>query len=313
MHTPDHTDNALFSLLKLLAGKGYSFVTPTPATHARVIARADKQRARDLRDVLGWSLPFEAGSIDGEVEGLLAQAGVLGQEGGLARSRVRVSTLHGHYFLHSAYPTEAEDSVFFGPDSYRFADLIARELERAPLEPGARIVDIGTGAGVGAIVAAGLAPEAQVTGTDVNPKALRLARINAQAAGVCIETVEAADLSGIAPGVDLALANPPYIIDADGPAYRNGGGMHGGEISLDMARMAVERLAPGGRLILYTGSAIVGGRDRLDEALGRLAAERGCTFRYSELDPDVFGEELAKPQYRDVERIAAVAAILIKR
>lgn len=302
----------LVSLLKLLARKGYSFVTPTPATHARVIARPDKGRARDLRDVLGWSLPFEAGSIDPEVEGLLAQAGVLAREGGLSRSWVRVSTLRGHYFLHSAYPTEAEDSVFFGPDSYRFADLIARELERVPLGAGARVVDIGTGAGVGAIVAAGLCPAARVTGTDVNAKALRLARINAQAAGVDIETVEAADLSPVPPGIDLALANPPYILDADGPAYRNGGGMHGDQISLDMARMAVERLAPGGRLILYTGSAIVGGRDRLDEALGRLAAENGCVFRYAELDPDVFGEELAKPQYQGVERIAAVAAILAK-
>jgi hypothetical protein len=35
-------------------------------------------------------------------------------------------------------------------------------------------------------------------------------------------------------------------------------------------------------------------------------------LRYRELDPDIFGEELEKQAYADVERIAAVAAIATK-
>ena len=35
-------------------------MTPTPATHRRVIGRAEKTTARDLRDAFGWSLPFAA-------------------------------------------------------------------------------------------------------------------------------------------------------------------------------------------------------------------------------------------------------------
>ena len=79
-----------------------------------------------------------------------------------------------------------------------------------------------------------------------------------------------------------------------------------------MATAAAERLAPGGRLILYTGSAIVAGQDRLHAALASALATRGCMLRYREIDPDVFGEELAGPLYAEVDRIALVAAIATK-
>lgn len=297
-------DAALLRLIEMLADRDYRFVTPAPATHARVIAR--RSAAEDLADVLGWSLPFALERIDAEILALLAAAGVL--EG--QRSTVRVSSLKGGLYLHSAYPTEAEDSVFFGPDSYRFADLIEAELG-APVR--GTIVDIGTGSGVGAIVAAKLCPEAKVWATDVNPAALRLAAINARAAGVAVRMAESGTLDAVSGAIDLALANPPYIIDEGARTYRDGGGMFGGQVSVDMARMAVRRLAKGGRLILYTGSAIVRGEDGLYQALSALAEEAGCALRYRELDPDVFGEELERPAYAAVDRIAVIAAVFTRR
>ena len=39
------------------------------------------------------------------------------------------------------------------------------------------------------------------------------------------------------------------------------------------------------------------------------ASDAGCTMAYREIDPDVFGEELERPAYRDVERIAAIGAV----
>jgi len=66
-----------------------------------------------------------------------------------------------------------------------------------------------------------------------------------------------------------------------------------------------DRLDPGGKLILYTGSAIVEGHDALCEAM----VELDCDLRYREIDPDVFGEELALPAYATVDRIAIVAAV----
>ncbi len=307
-------DAALLRLLKALKQRGYGFVTPTPATHARVVQRPNRQQARDLADIFGWSLPFRASDLDDELRQLLEAGGALEPgDGGLYRSTLRASSLKDDLYLHSAYPTDAEDSVFFGPDSYRFADLIEVEIGKAGVRPGGTVVDIGTGAGVGAVVAARRCPDAAIWMTDVNRAALRLAAINAAEAGVSIGAVEGATLDAIEAPIDLALANPPYIVDESARTYRDGGGSLGGQVSVDMARMALARLAPRGRLILYTGSAIVRGEDRLAQALGTLAAGEGCELRYREIDPDVFGEELDTPAYAEVDRIAVVAAVFTKR
>jgi methylase of polypeptide subunit release factors len=309
--TFEPVDAALFALLQALRVRGYRFVTITPAAHARVLARGPQRDAADLRDVFGWSLPFAPETLDGDILRLLTEADALEpMRGGRLKSRYRVSELDGDLFLHSAYPTTAEDAVFFGPDSYRFADLVRRELSGDPPRREARLVDIGAGAGVGAVAAAKLCPGLRTTMTDINPEALRLARINAHAAGISADFGIGRNLDASPGPVDVALANPPYIIDAAGRNYRDGGDMHGGRVAYDMAAAAVGRLSYSGRLILYTGSAIIAGEDPLRAALAALVAAQACTLRYREIDPDVFGDELEKPPYRDVERIALVAAVI---
>ena len=303
---------ALVELLARLAEHRYSFVTVTPATHRRILARRGNAPARSLRDVFGWSLPFAPEVIPPDLVDALAAAGLLLGEAPQLRSVVRVSTVRGRNYLHSRFPTEAEDAVFLGPDSYRFANLIADELARVPLAPGSRIVDIGTGAGVGAMVAAELCDGCEAMGTDVNGAALRLARANAAAAGVTLDLIETNALDGVPGDFDLALLNPPYMADEGGRAYRDGGGMHGGQLSVDLAETVLPRLRPGGRLVLYTGSAIVDGADRMETCLRELAGAHGCALRYRELDPDVFGEDLLKPHYAGVERIAVVSAVFTR-
>ena len=170
-----------------------------------------------------------------------------------------------------------------------------------------RLVDMGAGSGAGAICAAASLPGARLTLVDSNPEALRLARINAAAAGVAVETVEGASLDAVGGKFDLLIANPPYIADAGGPAYRDGGGMNGAALALEWTLAAARRR---GDVLLYTGSAIVDGEDALRTALERALPALGCALRYEEIDPDLFGEELDKPAYRDVERIAAVGAVI---
>jgi methylase of polypeptide subunit release factors len=305
----DERQSAALRLLQELDGIGYDFVAVTPATHERVVGRADKEAAQDLRDIFGWSLPFDEGLLPVEILGAMREAGLIEACGARWKSKVRVSTVHGRLFLHSAFPTDEEDSVFLGPDSIRFADFVAAELADIAAT---RIVDIGAGAGVGGIVAAGMLPDASLELVDLNARALGLARVNCAHAGVEASIYPSDGVEAVPPGFDLALANPPFIIDEDGPAYRAGGGMYGAEISRDWALAAAEKLAPGGRLLLYTGSAIVAGRDLLLESLVEALPDLGCSLSYREIDPDIFGEELEKPGYRDVERIAAVGATVIK-
>jgi hypothetical protein len=124
-----------------LAAQGYRFVTPTPATHARVNGRANNRQAQDLRGIFGWSRPFTRSVLDRDVLRNLQDAELLQSEAGLLRSRVRYSSLNDQLYVHSAYPTTQPDAVFFGPDTYRFAQMIESELVRAPLRSGARILD----------------------------------------------------------------------------------------------------------------------------------------------------------------------------
>jgi methylase of polypeptide subunit release factors len=309
LHLTEQAEPALLQLLQLLERTGYDFTTVTNATHARVAARPEKQKAGTLRDVFGWSRPFAPDLLPAEMVSLLDQAGMLERDGELLRSGIRVALIHGRSIIHSAYPTDDPHAVFFSPDTYRFADFVRTELGRMPGVK--RMVDFGAGAGGGTIAAAPLVPGARITLCDVNPAALRLARINARHAGIDVELVEGS-LDAVSGAFDAVIANPPFMIDEESRTYRDGGDMHGGRMSLDWAVAAAERLSPGGRLLLYTGSAIVEGRDELREALEREMGSRGCSLRYREIDPDIYGEELEKPAYREVERIAAVGAVIEK-
>ena len=303
-------EQAALHLLRALDARDYDFVTVTPESHRRVLARPTMRVGKDLRGIFGWSLPFDEDVAGPELLGLLRDAGLLQESAAGWKSKARVSRVHGHLFLHSAFPTEQEDSVFLGPDTIRFADFIREELDGRRVR---RLVDIGAGAGVGGILAGSWLEGAEVELADINRAALSHARINATHAGVAVATIESDGVEAVAAGFDLAIANPPFIIDEDGPAYRKGGGMHGGELSFEWTRAAARKLAPGGRLLLYTGSAIVDGRDELREALGQALPSLGCTLNWRELDPDIFGEELANPAYCDVERIAAIGARIVKQ
>ena len=304
-------DEALIGLLRALSAAEYRFVTVTPETHRRVLERERGRLARDLRGVFGWNLPFERSLLPAPLWEALAESGMVLPEGPLFRSGVRVASLGERLFLHSAFPTDSENSVFFGPDSYRYARFLEAEIPR--LAPVRGLVDIGAGSGVGAIAAAALLPpDARLVATDINPLALRFARINARHSGVDLETVQASGLEAVEGPVDLAIANPPFVADPAGRLYRDGGDMHGARLSLDWALAAARRVDPKGAVLLYTGSAIVEGRDALREALAEQLPELGWSLRYAEIDPDIFGELLDQRGYEEVERVAAVGALISK-
>ncbi|MEA3045328.1 MAG: hypothetical protein QOH47_3166 [Sphingomonadales bacterium] len=301
-------DAALLELLTHLRLFDYRFITPTPETHRRVLARKAGTAARDLRDVFGWNLAFSPSLFPAPLFERLARLGVLREQAGLRQSQVRVSSVGDRLFVHSAFPTSQKDAVFFGPDSYRFVRFLEAELAGAPEIR--RLVDIGAGAGVGAIAAAASLPHARLTLTDINPLALRYAAINARHAGLEVELIEGNGIDRVVGPFDLAITNPPFIVDARQRTYRHGGDMHGGALSLQWALAAARMVAPGGRVLLYTGSAIVDGADRLKAALRERLPGLGCSLRYAELDPDIFGEQLEEPGYEDVERIAAIGAVI---
>ena len=304
---------ALLSLGNSLRQAGYRFMTVTPSTHRRINGRPGNERAADLRGIFGWSRPFAPDLLPARMLDLMREAGIVKEEGSLLRSALRVSTLGEQLLFHSAYPTTEDDSVFFGPDTYRFVGTMERAFPWLGSGP-TRAVDIGCGGGAAAIAIAHQFPHAEVIGADVNPRALDLAVVNARLARTGNLALRHSDLfDGLEGSFDLIVANPPYILDEDERPYRHGGGERGAEISRRIVEEGLERLRPGGSLMLYTGVAISGPDDHFLEGV-RPLLEKACgNWHYEELDPDVFGGQLGEPGYEEVERIAAVWLHAVKR
>ena len=304
---------ALQELGVALKDLGYAFTTVTPATHARVNARSENALARDLRGVLGWSRPFDPDLLPARIAELMDAAGVLDRSGERWRSRVRFSSYDGELFVHSAFPTDAPDSVFFGPDTYRMADAAAAHVERLG-RPIRRAVDIGCGTGAGAITVAKRAPDAEVLGVDINDAALRFTEVNTALAGIAnVKPCHSDLLSGADGDFDLIISNPPFMIDPAGRKYRDGGGPEGHGLSLKILDAAKERLAPGGSLVLFSGTGIVDGHDPLRAAAAETLAGTDLEWNYREVDPDVYDEELDGEAYAHAERIAVVVLIATRR
>lgn len=301
---PAPGDAALLELLSRLEAAGYDFVSPTPAVHGLVARRRRANEADLLRDVLGWGRAFHAETAPAWLLNVLTEADALREDADGLRARLRVSRLDGRLHLHSASSAD-EQAVFLGPDSYRYVRFLRQALSGASWR---KALEIGVGAGAGALAIAALDREAAVVATDINPQALRLCRLNARHAGLPIDLRP----GGFpAEGVwDLIAANPPYMAGRSGRLYRDGGGQYGAEVALEWAKEALSRLAPGGRLLLYTGAPVVAGQDLVRTALATLAARRGARLVYEEIDPDVFGASLARASYAEVERIAAVGAVV---
>lgn len=299
-------DQALLDLARYVRASGYRFSPITPLTHARVNARPQNAMATDLAGVFGWSRPFHRALLSQDLFDLLTTAHAVEEVEGASRSLVRISCLGDKFYIHSAYPTLSPDSVFFGPDTARFVKFIENYLaiQRPQIR---RCVDIGCGGGPGAVTLAAYAPAAEVLMTDINPQALRFARINALLNGVeNIRALESDILKSTDGDFDLIVANPPYLIDSSARTYRHGGGAFGEGLSIDILHESLSRLSQHGALLLYTGVAITDGRDRFLEACSHLLSRCEYAWSYVETDPDVFGEELLSEPYTVADRIAAV-------
>jgi hypothetical protein len=172
----------------------------------------------------------------------------------------------------------------------------------------------GAGAGVGGLVAARYAPGAKViSATSIprpspGPGQRRLAGVDPPRSGWPAAWTAAPTT------VDLIVANPPYVAGESGRVYKDGGDLHGARLSLDWAIAGMERLwRPAAGFILYTGSAILdGGVDSPHERLEAEVRARGMRPALSGTRPRHLLRRTAPRAYADVERIAAVGAVITR-
>lgn len=151
-------------------------------------------------------------------------------------------------------------------------------------------LDLGTGGGVQALLAA--THSEQVTATDVSPRALRLAAMNARLNDVAnVELLEGSWLEPVA-GLrfDLVVANPPYVVSPDTTLTYRDGGLARDEVSLMLLRAIPEHLEQGGIAVLqlnWIHEPDGEWREPLETVL------RGCgcdsiLLRYGQADPSEY-------------------------
>jgi HemK-related putative methylase len=130
--------------------------------------------------------------------------------------RVRYRLLHPHrHRTHTLenvadYPIVVLPEVF-NPSLFRSGAFLAETLGPELIPPGSTVLDMGTGTGIGAIVSARWAP--RVVAVDINPEAVRCARINMLMNHVEDRAVvREGDLFAPVEGkrFDVVLFNPPY-------------------------------------------------------------------------------------------------------
>jgi release factor glutamine methyltransferase len=167
-------------------------------------------------------------------------------------------------------------------------------VERALTYPApASILDVATGSGVIALSLALGRPEASVTATDISPEALSLAKENATLLGVDRIAFHEADLfPPLEAGGTFGLitANLPYIPAGEiaglsrevrhDPILALDGGPEGLDLIVRLAPLALERLTPGGHLLLEIGI------DQSEAVMARLA---GHNYRDIKALPDYQG------------------------
>ncbi|NUT45216.1 MAG: class I SAM-dependent methyltransferase [Thermoactinospora sp.] len=147
---------------------------------------------------------------------------------------------------------------------------LAQLASRRPVE---RALDLGTGCGVQVLSLAGRA--ANIVATDLNPRAIELARLSWELSGISGVETRVGSLFEPVDGelFDLIVSNPPFVISpARRFTYREVGG---DSFCRDLVRQAPRFLNPGGQAHFLANWTHVEGEDWRDRVGGWLG-ETGC-------------------------------------
>lgn len=170
----------------------------------------------------------------------------------------------------------------FHPGQHFSSKLLAKYVAQLPLR-GRRVLDLGTGSGVIGIAAA--QHGAHVLAVDRNPQAVALARSNAAANGISLQTRQSDLFDALAPTekFDWIIFNPPFFAkpapEELHAAYNAGAQLE----TLDLFFKEAHRfLAPEGRVLLIVSSDMA-----LDE-MARMLVRFHYRFAHIEAKPHWF-------------------------
>jgi release factor glutamine methyltransferase len=143
----------------------------------------------------------------------------------------------------------------FNPTLFLTSEFMVQALDEKIIPPGSRVLDMGTGSGIGAVFVAQWAD--QVVAVDVNPAAVRCARINVllNELDACVQ-VKQSDLFAALSGerFDVILFNPPYFAGQATTLLEQA--FYGTGVIERFAAEVGEHLTRNGRILLLLSSLV---------------------------------------------------------
>jgi release factor glutamine methyltransferase len=178
-------------------------------------------------------------------------------------------------------------------DTFLLARVVANHVG-----PGTRFLEVGCGTGLVSLVAARAG--AQVTCTDANAYAVRLARENAKQNGLRMDAIEADLLRGLVGPYDVVAFNPPYLPTGpddkvDGPLnLAFDGGPDGNAVALRFAtQLGALRPLPATVLVVHSS---LSDPEPLATAMARLGYRRDVAARESHFQEQLTVQRFQKQQ-----------------
>jgi carbamoyltransferase len=181
----------------------------------------------------------------------LVNLGLLIPRGENWSSRVDLFDAAGLYIATDhRYMLLPEDKIDEDPVMYLGMDSMGL-VYTAPRNNVDCVLDLCTGSGIQALTASRYAH--QVVGVDINLRALRFARFNAQLNGIEHVKFRSGNLYQAVSGkFDIILANPPFVPSPSQDYRFRDGGANGEEILAQIIKGSAEHLTTDGRLFIVT-------------------------------------------------------------
>jgi len=198
----------------------------------------------------------------------LERDGLVRREGQHVHPLVRL-TPHDGLLLASDLDSRAEEADYV-PGMHNPSLTLAALTIRQPVE---RALDVGAGFGLQALLAARDARE--VVATDVNPRALHYAALNARLNGLAIETRQGSWFESVkGESFDLVVANPPFVISPENRHLYRDSELGGEGVSRKVVREAARHLREGGYATVLANWICREGETW--EPLGEWVEDSGC-------------------------------------